>query len=266
MRTPIIAGNWKMNKTIGEAIGLVKSLSPKLSEVEGMDIIIAPPFTALSSIADLIENSNLKLAAQDMFWAESGAYTGAISPIMLKDCGCEYVIIAHSERREHFQETDEIANRKLKAAHEYGLIPILCIGEKLAQRKAGATQKVIKTQLLHGVEGLDESQMRDTIIAYEPVWAIGTGKTATPEQAQEVHSFIRALLGEVYSEDLASAVRIQYGGSVKADNIEALMRQEDVDGALVGGASLQAESFVQIVINAISVQQSAISSQPSAKS
>jgi len=247
MRKPIIAGNWKMNKTAVEARELVMALTDKLAGATDVEIVVAPPFTALSAVAEVIKGSNIKLSAQDMYWEKSGAFTGEVSPLMLKDLGCEYVIIGHSERRIYFAETNETVNKKVKSAHEHSLKPIVCVGEKLEEREAGITNSVVKDHVTNGLAGLTEGQILATVIAYEPVWAIGTGKTATPEQAQEVHKFIRELLSEMYSWSVANAVRIQYGGSVKPDNIAQLMAQPDIDGALVGGASLDASSFAQIV-------------------
>jgi len=247
MRKPIIAGNWKMNKTIGEALELVNSLKELVADVTDVEIVVAPPFTALQAVGEAIEGTNIKLAAQDMFWEESGAYTGEISPLMLKDVGCQYVIIGHSERRGYFGETNETINRKVKAAHKHGLKPIMCVGEKLEERESGVTKEVVKDHVVNGLKGLSEEEMLNTVIAYEPVWAIGTGRTATPQQAQEVHQFIRELLGEIFSKEVAEQVRIQYGGSIKPENIAGLMAQPDIDGGLVGGASLKADSFAKIV-------------------
>ena len=247
MRKPIIAGNWKMNKTVGEARELVTALKGKVAGVTDVDIVVGPVFTALAAVAEIIKGTNIKLAAQDMYWEESGAFTGEISPVMLKDVGCDYVIIGHSERRAYFSETNETVNNKVKAAHEYSLKPIVCVGEKLEERESGITKDVVKDHVINGLAGLTEEQMLNTVIAYEPVWAIGTGKTATPEQAQEVHAFIRELLAETYSSAVAEAVQIQYGGSVKPNNVAELMAQPDIDGGLIGGASLDADSFTQLV-------------------
>jgi len=247
MRKPIIAGNWKMNKTISEAVALVTSLKGLVKDINDVEIIVAPAFTALNAVADAIKGSNIKLSAQDMYWKESGAFTGEISPLMLKDVGCQYVIIGHSERRLYFGETNETVNNKVKSAHQYSIRPIMCVGEKLEEREAGITENVVKDHVVNGLAGLTEEQMIETIIAYEPVWAIGTGKTATPEQAQEVHSFIRSLIANMYSSAVADKVIIQYGGSAKPDNIAELMAQPDIDGGLIGGASLDAESFAKIV-------------------
>ncbi len=247
MRRPIIAGNWKMNKTIGEAVELVKALKAKVADITDVEVIVAPTFTALSAIADVIKGSNIKLSAQDMHWEKNGAFTGEISPLMLKDVGCQYVIIGHSERRLFFGETNETVNKKVKSAHEYSIIPIMCVGEKLEEREAGIMKDIVKDHVVNGLTGLNEEQMLATVIAYEPVWAIGTGKTATPEQAQEVHQFIRELLSDMYSPKVADAVVIQYGGSVKPDNVAQLMSQPDIDGGLIGGASLDADTFTKIV-------------------
>lgn len=247
MRRPIIAGNWKMNKTIGEAVDLVKSLKDKVADVTDVEIVVAPPFTALSAVAEAIKGTNIKLSAQDMYWEKSGAFTGEISPLMLKDVGCQYVIIGHSERRQFFAETNETVNKKVKSAHEHSLIPIMCVGEKLEEREKGITKEVVKDHVVNGLAGLTDEQMLSTVIAYEPVWAIGTGKTATPEQAQEVHEYIRSLIADIYSSSIADSVIIQYGGSVKPDNIAQLMAKKDIDGGLIGGASLDADSFAKIV-------------------
>jgi len=247
MRKPIIAGNWKMNKTVGEARELVKALKGKVANVTDVEIVVAPVFTALSAVAKIIKGTEIKLAAQDMYWEAEGAFTGEVSPLMLKDVGCHYVMIGHSERRAYFSETNETVNKKVKAAHAHSLKPIVCVGERLEQRESGITKDVIRDHVVNGLVGVTEEQMLNTVIAYEPVWAIGTGKTATPEQAQEVHEFIRGLLTEIYSSDVAEAVRISYGGSVKPGNIAQLMSQPDIDGGLIGGASLDAESFAQIV-------------------
>ncbi len=247
MRKPIIAGNWKMNKTVGEAQELVRALKGKIANVTDVEIVVAPVFTALSAVAKAIKGSSIKLAAQDMYWEAEGAFTGEVSPLMLKDVGCEYVIIGHSERRTYFSETNETVNKKVKAAHAHSLKPIVCVGERLEERESGITKDVVKDHVVNGLAGITEDQMLSTVIAYEPVWAIGTGKTATPEQAQEVHGFIRGLLAEIYSSDVAEAVRISYGGSVKPGNIAELMAQPDIDGGLIGGASLDADSFAQIV-------------------
>ena len=247
MRTPIIAGNWKLNNTISESVGLVTHLRDLVADVTGVEIVVAPTFITLSAVADALEGSNIRLAAQDVFWEESGAFTGEISPVMLKDVGCEYTIIGHSERRAYFGETNESVNRKVCASLSHGIKPIICVGETREDREAGRTEAIVESHIINGVSGLSAESLLSTVIAYEPVWAIGTGITATPEQAQEVHALIRTLLSAQYSADTAEQVRIQYGGSVKPDNAADLMAQPDIDGALVGGASLEAESFAQIV-------------------
>jgi len=247
MRKPIIAGNWKMNKTVGEARELVTALKDKVADVTDVEIVVGPTFTALMAVAEVIKGSNIKLAAQNMYWEESGAFTGEISPLMLKDVGCQYVIIGHSERRAYFSETNEMVNKRVKAAHAHSLMPIVCVGEKLEERESGIMKDVVKDHVVKGLAGLTEEQMLKTVIAYEPVWAIGTGKTATPDQAQEVHKFIRELLADIYSSSVAEAIRIQYGGSVKPTNVAELMAKPDIDGGLIGGASLDADSFTQIV-------------------
>ena len=251
MRTPIIAGNWKLNTTISEAVELTSELKDLVEESTDIEIVVAPPFTALDAVGKVIKDSNIALAAQDVYWEDSGAWTGEVSVPMLKDVGCKYVIVGHSERRQFFNETDDSVNQKVKAVLSHGIHPILCVGEQLEDREAGRTEAVIKEHVTGGVANLSGDELLSCVIAYEPVWAIGTGKTATPEQAQEVHNYIRNLLKEIYSNEIASQVRIQYGGSVKPENAAELMAQPDVDGALVGGASLQAESFAQIVKNAI---------------
>ena len=247
MRTPIIVGNWKLNKTIGEAVALVAALRSLVADITEVEVVVAPVFTGLSAVAEALTDGDIRLAAQDVFWEDTGAFTGEVSPGMLKDVGCDYVIVGHSERRQYFGETNKNVNRKAKAAHAHGLIPIICVGETLEEREAGNTGAVVKDHLLNGITGLSADQIVSTIIAYEPVWAIGTGYNATPVQAQEIHALIRSLLSEVYSADVTSQVRIQYGGSVKPDNAAELIAQPDVDGALVGTASWEADSFAQIV-------------------
>ncbi|MYB66801.1 triose-phosphate isomerase [Candidatus Poribacteria bacterium] len=251
MRTPIIAGNWKLNNTVSEAIELVTGIKRLVANTTDVEIVVAPTFTALAAVYEVIQESNISLAAQDVYWENSGAFTGEISPTMLKDVGCEYVIIGHSERRQFFAETNESVNLKTKAALTTDLKPIICVGEQLKDREAGNTEKIIENHVSGGIKDLSADQMLSCVIAYEPVWAIGTGKTATPKQAQEVHAYIRQLISEVYTDEIANQVRIQYGGSVKPDNAAELMSQPDVDGALVGGASLQADSFAHIVKSSI---------------
>ena len=247
MRKPIIAGNWKMNNTIKEAVELVNGLKRELSNVETVDIVVCPAFTALSDVNEITMDSNIVLGAQNIFWEANGAFTGEIAPNMLVDAGCKYVIIGHSERRQYFAETNEIVSKRIKAALSVGLKPIVCVGEVLAEREAGKTFDVIKNHVTGSLAGLSNDDMRSIVLAYEPVWAIGTGKTATKEQAQEVHKYIRGLLKELFNDEVAAETRIQYGGSVKPENIKELMSQEDLDGALVGGASLKIDSFSAIV-------------------
>ena len=247
MRKPIIAGNWKMNNTIKEAVELVNGLKRELSNVEIVDIVVCPAFTALSDVNEITMDSNIALGAQNIFWEANGAFTGEIAPNMLVDAGCKYVIIGHSERRQYFAETNETVSKRIKAALSVGLKPIVCVGEVLAEREAGKTFDVIKNHITGSLAGLSNDDMRSIVLAYEPVWAIGTGKTATKEQAQEVHKYIRGLLKELFNDEVASEIRIQYGGSVKPENIKELILQEDLDGALVGGASLKIDSFSAIV-------------------
>ncbi|OGP53319.1 MAG: triose-phosphate isomerase [Deltaproteobacteria bacterium RBG_13_52_11b] len=246
-RMPFIAGNWKMNKTVTEAVDLVRELKASLSRVEGVEIAVAPPFTALYPVSQELKHSPIRLAAQNVFHEEKGAFTGEVSPAMLKDVGCEYVIIGHSERRQLFGETDETINRKMRSALNQGLKPIFCIGETLSEREGEKTFSVIERQVQGGLRSIGEEEMKRVVIAYEPVWAIGTGKTATPQQAEEVHRFIRGRLEQLYPREIAEEIRIQYGGSVTPENVKGLMSQENIDGALVGGASLKAESFSRIV-------------------
>ena len=247
MRRPLIAGNWKMNKTVSEAVDFVGQFRALVGDVRDRDIAVAPPFTALQAVSRQIEGSNIELAAQDVFWESSGAFTGEISPIMLKDGGCRYVIIGHSERRQYFGETNESVHKKIKASLIVNLHPIICIGETLEEREAGKTFDVVKIQVIHCLEGLSPEEMEKITIAYEPIWAIGTGKTATPQQAEEVHAFIREQLGGITHRQVSEGLRIQYGGSVNPDTISDLMAQPNIDGALVGGASLKADSFSRIV-------------------
>ncbi len=246
-RLPLIAGNWKMNKTVGEAVELVRQIRASLSGTVGAEVVVAPAFTALYAVQRELEGSAIRLAAQNLFWEEKGAYTGEISPVMLKELGCRYVIIGHSERRQFFGDTDETVNKKMKAALNHGLAPIFCVGETLKEREEGRAFEVIRSQVEKGLQGVTEKEMERVAIAYEPVWAIGTGKTATPQQAQEVHQFIRRRLEVLYTAGTAGGIRIQYGGSVTPENAKGLMGQPDIDGALVGGASLKAETFSKIV-------------------
>ncbi len=246
MRKKVIAGNWKMNNNLSEAVELISDIKKGLTEFEPQaDVIICPPYISLETASALIEDTLIKLGAQNMYFEESGAYTGEVSAEMLKSVGCEFVILGHSERRTIFNESDETINSKIKRALASGLKPIFCIGETLEQRESGVTNKVVETQVKEGLKEI--SELQNIIIAYEPVWAIGTGKTATPEQAQEVHEFIRNLVKELYSEEAARNLVIQYGGSVKPANAKELLSQNDIDGALVGGACLKADSFLDIV-------------------
>ena len=247
MRKPIIAGNWKMNKTVQESLELVEGLKKELKDINDVDIFVCPPFTSLAKVAEVIQGTNVQLGAQDVYWEDAGAFTGEISPLMLKGLNCRYVIIGHSERRTYFGETNDSVNKKLKAAIRHNLTPIICVGERLEQREKGETFTVITDHVQNGLQGITAEQIKKAVIAYEPVWAIGTGRTASPDQAQEVHNFIRQLLQKLYSQQVATEVRIQYGGSVKPDNISDLMAQADVDGALVGGASLKSDAFIKIV-------------------
>ncbi|NOX96480.1 MAG: triose-phosphate isomerase [Nitrospirae bacterium] len=247
MRKPLIAGNWKMNKTASQAEELAGALKDKLKNENKVDIIICPPFTSLEAACKVVKGSNIGLGAQNIYWEEEGAYTGEISAPMIKEIGCQSVIIGHSERRQFFGETNETVNRKVKAALKFDLTPLVCVGERLEEKEAGRTFSVVESHIKEGLTGLKKEEILKIVVAYEPVWAIGTGKTATPQEANEVHSHIRRLLTGLYGEEVASRVRILYGGSVKPDNISGLMSETDIDGALVGGASLQADSFVGIV-------------------
>ncbi len=248
MRRKIIAGNWKMNNDVSGTVNLISEIKKELNgKIVNADVIVCPPFTNLETAYTLVKDSSIKLGAQNMYYEESGAFTGEISPLMLKNVGCEFVILGHSERRTVFGEDDQIINKKIKSAIKHKLKPIFCIGETLNEREKGVTFKVIETQLKNGLEGLSENELSNLIVAYEPVWAIGTGKNATPQQAQEVHQFIRSLIAKMYSQNFAYQLVIQYGGSVKPDNAKELLSQPDIDGALVGGACLKADSFVKII-------------------
>jgi triosephosphate isomerase len=250
MRKNIIAGNWKMNKDLTEAIQLVSELKSELDgKTLNAEVIVAPPFIALETINSLIKDTNIKLAAQNMHSSDSGAFTGEASASMLKSVGCEYVILGHSERRTIFGESDEFINEKVKQAFKNNITPILCCGESLDERENDTTFSIIENQIRAGLKDLSNEQISKTIIAYEPIWAIGTGKTASPEQAQEVHAFIRKLLAELTNDEVSANVTIQYGGSVKPDNAEELLSKPDIDGALVGGACLKADSFRDIILS-----------------
>jgi triosephosphate isomerase (TIM) len=248
MRKKIVAANWKMNMTQAEAGRFVESLLLDLGDISDVEVVIIPPFTAIAKVTESLGKArNIKVGAQNMYWERSGAFTGEISAGLLRDLFVRYVVLGHSERRALFSETDEIVNRKVRAAHESTLRPIVCVGETLAQRDKGNVEKILAIQLRGSLAELTEKELQETVIAYEPVWAIGSGRNATPEQAQQAHSFIRGTLGEMFDETTADRVRIQYGGSVKPENARELMSQPDIDGALVGGASLDPRSFAQIV-------------------
>ncbi|MCX6997688.1 MAG: triose-phosphate isomerase [Kiritimatiellaeota bacterium] len=251
MRKPIVAGNWKMNKTVAEARALVAELQPALAGVSGVEVVLCPPFTALAAVGAALHGTDLGLGAQNMHAEKSGAYTGEISAGMLRELGCSYVILGHSERRTLFHETDELVNKKAKAALAAGLRPIVCVGETLAEREAGQTEAVVTAQVGGSLAHLGAEGLLRTVVAYEPVWAIGTGRTATTAQAQAVHALIRRLLLNMAGGSVAEAVRIQYGGSMKPGNARELMSQPDIDGGLIGGASLEAGSFAGIVRGAV---------------
>ncbi|MDD5634743.1 MAG: triose-phosphate isomerase [Candidatus Omnitrophica bacterium] len=247
MRIPVIAGNWKMYKDVREAVELANDIKREVYNVDNVEIVVCPPFVDLGDVCEMLDESNILVGAQNCYWEKEGAFTGEVSIPMLKSIGCKYVVIGHSERRQFFGETDETVNKKVAACINGGLIPIMCVGEVLAEREAGKTLDVVKKQVSGGLKGFNETFISTLIIAYEPVWAIGTGRTATPLQAQEVHSMIRDLLSKLYSKAKADSIRILYGGSVKPDNIVDLMKQGDIDGALIGGASLKSASFVDII-------------------
>lgn len=243
----LIAANWKMHKTIAEAVSFAEMIQRQTGSFVDRQVILAPPFTALAAMRHAIWRQEFKLAAQNCHFEAKGAFTGEVSCVMLKDLGCDYVIVGHSERRHVFGETDEMIRKKVSAVFSAGMVPILCVGEVLEEREAGRTFEVVQTQLDRATEGLSPEQGQNLAVAYEPVWAIGTGKTATPDQAQEVHAFIRERLSAIWDKTVANSVRIMYGGSVKPDNVDALMAQPDIDGMLVGGASLEVASFLRIV-------------------
>jgi triosephosphate isomerase len=247
-RKILIAGNWKMYKSPEESVKLASKIYASLRSVRSdVNVVICPPFTALLSVREILLNSNVNLGAQNMHWEKEGAYTGEISILMLKEIGCRYVIIGHSERRQYFGETDEFINKKIKAACRYNIIPIVCVGEKLEERENNQAERVIKRQVRQAFSEVTEEDMKRMVIAYEPVWAIGTGKTATPKQAEEIHKYIRDLIDELYGGKVSASLRILYGGSVKSSNAKSLLRGENIDGALVGGASLDADDFSDIV-------------------
>ena len=245
-RTPIIAGNWKMHNTLAESAALAQALK-KAANKNNAEVIIAPSFTSIAEVAKLVKGSHIQVAAQDVHWEDKGAFTSAVSPVQAKDAGATHTILGHSERRSVFGDTDEILNKKVAAALRHNLTIIFCVGETLEQREANKTLDVINSQIENGLKGFSAEQLKGLIIAYEPVWAIGTGKTATPDQAQEVHATIRTTLAKLYGEDFAQATRILYGGSVKDSNVAEIMAKPDVDGALVGGQSLIAEKFIRII-------------------
>lgn len=246
MRIPIIAGNWKMHNTVEEAVKLIKELKDEVAKTD-VKVVVCCPFTVLSQVKKEIEGTNIKLGAQNMHWEDQGAFTGEISADMLRDLGVEYVIIGHSERRQYFNETDETVNKKMTKALEKGLIPILCVGETLEEREANKTFEIVKNQVLKALDNLPAEKVKNIVVAYEPIWAIGTGKTASPEDANTVIAYIREVLKDKYGDDISELIPIQYGGSVKPSNATEIMNQEDIDGALVGGASLKAEDFLGIV-------------------
>ena len=251
-RKLIIAGNWKMNKTVAEALDLIRGLKIELANVKEVDIVVCPPFTALSEVSKaILETKNIRLGAQNMSENNVGAYTGEIAAVMLKEFSVRYVILGHSERRQYQKETDALIAKKAAAVHAASLKPIVCVGETLAEREGNQTEQVLDTQTRGSLAGLSKEQIAETVVAYEPVWAIGTGKTATTQQAQDAHAFIRGVLAKMFDDSVAKKVRIQYGGSVKPSNARELMSQPDVDGALVGGASLEARSFADIIKNSI---------------
>ena len=247
LRKPIVAGNWKMSKTVAEALALVHDIKLDISACKGVEVVVCPPFTALQAVGAAISGTDIGLGAQNMHWESNGAYTGEISANMLRSIYCHYVILGHSERRSYFGETDEIVNKKTKAALASHLIPIVCIGETLEERQSEKHKTVVKTQLEGSLAGISAEDIKRIVVAYEPVWAIGTGEVASPEQAQDMHAFIRLVLAEIANAEIASGVRIQYGGSMKPSNAAELLSQPDIDGGLIGGAALDARSFVELI-------------------
>lgn len=246
MRVPIIAGNWKMNNTISESLALIENIkSNRLNKK--VETVLAVPFTSLNEAKKALKETDIKLAAQNIHWEDSGAYTGEVSPLMLKEIGVDYCIIGHSERRQYFNESDDTVNRKIKSALKHNIKPIICVGETLAERESSIEEKIVKDQILRALEGIEKDNIKDIVIAYEPIWAIGTGKTASSEDANHMCGFIRKIIGDKYGETAKEIIRIQYGGSVKPNTIKDLMSKEEIDGALVGGASLEAGDFVQLV-------------------
>ena len=246
MRKPIIAGNWKMHKTINEAKSFVEEIKGSIKETD-VEAVICAPYTILKDLKEVTKGTNIKVGAQNMHFEENGAFTGEISPLMLKELDVDYVIIGHSERRQYFNETDETVNKKVKKALEHSIIPIMCVGESLEEREAGDTKSIVKSQVEKGLQGINHEDIKKIVVAYEPIWAIGTGKTASSEDANEVIAYIREVIKNVSSEDISEEIRIQYGGSVKPSNVEEIMNQSDIDGALVGGASLEPKDFIELV-------------------
>ncbi|MEJ2148312.1 MAG: triose-phosphate isomerase [Chloroflexota bacterium] len=246
MRTPFMAGNWKMNKTIAEAVELVTALREKVDTIDGVRVAVCTPFVDLAPVAEALKGSRIEVGAQNMFWEDKGAFTGEVSPVMLKDVA-SLVIIGHSERRQYFGETDETVNKKVKAALAHGLTPIVCVGESLEQNQAGETESFVRSQVRAGFEGITAGQMKGIVVAYEPIWAIGTGLAATPEDANRIVGLVRATLAGMYGDETAQEVIIQYGGSMKPGNVEALMAQPEIDGGLIGGAALKAPDFITLV-------------------
>lgn len=248
MRKKIIAGNWKMNRgSLSDASSLAVGIHEAAGERTDVEVVLCPPYTALGVVKEVVADGNVKVGAQNLYPKDEGAFTGEISPLFLRDVGCDYVILGHSERRAYFNESNEFINEKVHAAHAAGLKPILCVGETLDERESGKALDVVKDHVVGGTKGLSADQMKISVIAYEPVWAIGTGKTATPQDAEEVHAFIRQQLTELFSKDVAEAVRIQYGGSMKPDNAKDLLEQPNIDGGLIGGAALKVDSFMGII-------------------
>jgi len=246
IRKPLIAGNWKMHNTISESVALVNGLKAGLGQPR-CEVLVSPSYTALASVHEALKGTGIILSAQDLIWEDKGAFTSGVSPVQIKDAGCTHVIIGHSERRRTFGDSDETVNKKVKTALKHALVPILCVGETLDERESQKTYRVLETQLVNGLAGIKAEELSSLVVAYEPVWAIGTGKTATPEQAQDAHVYIRRQLERMFGKAFADKCRILYGGSVKADNVDSIMAQLDVDGALVGGESLKADKFLRII-------------------
>jgi triosephosphate isomerase len=259
-KKPLIAGNWKMYKTASEAVALVQTIKAATHTISDVTIVVCPPFTALGKVSELLADCRIELGAQNMYSAPEGAFTGEISPTMLKDVGCRYVILGHSERRQYFREDDILIHEKVKTALKYSLVPIVCVGETLAERESRTHFDVVKTQFDESLGRLEKDDIAKVVIAYEPVWAIGTGKTATPDQAEQMHSYIRRLISERYGQEIGTKIPLLYGGSVKPDNTRSLMEKPNIDGALVGGASLKAESFAQIIQEAQAAREAGVKS------